>query len=162
MSFGEVNNLRKSGNLQDAFAMAQADMNADPGNIWNKRSMGWVYFDQLKAASQVEQFEAFEQILCSIAELGLPVEEDMFWEQVCWQAGKMAFAIQKTEPVDFSKLDHLFHCIVTLPFHKPSESYSFLLKAFQKSSKVWWQYTAFVEWWGLEHLRQEDYLAEEM
>ncbi|MEZ4966024.1 MAG: hypothetical protein R2791_12355 [Saprospiraceae bacterium] len=86
-----VNNLRKSGNLQDAFAMAQADMNADPGNIWNKRSMGWVYFDQLKAASQVEQFEAFEQILCSIAELGLPVEEDMFWEQICWQIGKMAF-----------------------------------------------------------------------
>lgn len=162
MSFGEVKNLRKSGNLEDAFAMAHADLTADPGNIWNKRSMGWVYFDQLKAASQVEQFEVFEQILCAIAELGLPAEEEMFWEQICWQTGKMAFAIQKTEPADFSKLDHLFQHVVTLPFHKPSESYSFLLKAFQKSSKVWWQYTAFVEWWGLEHLRPKDHLADEM
>jgi hypothetical protein len=162
MSFGEVKNLRKSGNLKDAFAMAHVDLIADPGNIWNKRSMGWVYFDQLKAACQVEQFEAFEQILCAIAELGLPAEEEMFWEQICWQVGKMAYAVQKIEPADFSKLDHLFQRIFALSFHKPSESYSYLLKAFQKSSKVWWQYAAFVEWWGLEHLRPEDYIPEEM
>jgi hypothetical protein len=150
MSFAEVKNLRKAGSLEAAFAMAQVDLNAEPENIWNKRSMSWVYFDQLKAAAQEEQFEQFEQILIAIAALGLPAEEHMFWEQICWQVGKMAFAVQKVDHVDYSMLDRLFQHITELPFPKPTASYSFLVKAFQKSNKTWSHYQAFIEWWGFE------------
>ncbi len=60
MSFAEVKNLRKAGSLEEAFAMAQVDLNTEPENIWNKRSMSWVYFDQLKAAALAEEFQQFE------------------------------------------------------------------------------------------------------
>lgn len=162
MSFTEVKNLRKAGSLEAAFAMAQVDLNADPENIWNKRSMSWVYFDQLKAAAKAEQFEQFEQILTAIAALELPAEEDMFWEQMCWQIWKMALAVQKVEHVDYSKLDRLFQHISGLTFPKPSVPYSLLLKAFQKNNKTWLGYKAFIEWWGIENLMPEDYLSEVM
>lgn len=162
MSFTEVKNLRKAGSLDEAFAMAKADLNAEPENIWNKRSMSWVYFDQLKAAALEEDFQKFEGILTAIATLELPAEEVMFWEQLCWQVGKMAFAVQKVDHVDHAHLDRLFHQIVGMPFPKPTAPYSFLLKAFQKSNKTWSQYQAFVEWWGFENLMPEDYLSEVM
>ena len=162
MSFAEVKNLRKAGNLESAFALAQADLTAAPEDIWAKRSMGWVLFDQLKTAAQEEQFDTFEQILSAVVELKLPAEEIMLWEQLCWQVGKMAFAIQKQEHVDFPRLDRLFKDIASFPFSKPAASYSFLLKAFQKNNKSWPQYSAFIEWWGIGHLMPEDYLPVEM
>lgn len=162
MPFSEVNSLRKAGNLEDAFAMAQADLIAEPENIWNKRGLSWIYFDQIKAANQSEDFEAFEQILSAITELQLPAEETMFWDQLCWQLGKMAFAAQQANHTDLARLDRLFQYIAGLPLANPGEAYSFLLKAFQKGNKVWSQYAAFVEWWSIENLRPEDYLPEEM
>jgi len=162
MSFSEVKKLRQAGNLEDAFAMAYSDLKVDPENIWGKRGMCWVYFDQLKLLAQAEQFEPIEQILNDISTLGLPAEEDMFWTQTCWQVGKIAFALQKAEHVEVAKLDRLFSLISTMPLPKPSEAYSFVLKAFQKSNKLWAHYTDFVEWWGIEHLMPKDYLPEEM
>lgn len=160
MSFAEVKNLRKAGQLEEAFALAQTDLNAAPEDIWAKRSMGWVLYEQLKNAAQNEQFESGEQILDAIAELRLPAEEAMFWDSIGWQVGKIAFALQKHNPINFPGLDRLFQRIAPLPFHRPSEPYSFLLKAFLKSNKEWMRFTDFVEWWGLEHLRTEDYVPE--
>ncbi len=74
----------------------------------------------------------------------------------------MAFAVQKVEHVNYAVLDRLFHQISALSFPKPTASYSFLLKAFQKSNKTWLGYQAFVEWWGIENLMPEDYLSEVM
>lgn len=162
MSFTEVKNLRKAGNLEEAFALAQTDLNAAPEDIWAKRSMGWVLYEQLKVAAQNEQYDTCEQILDAIGDLRLPADEDMFWDSIGWQVGKIAFAIQKNGHADFSRLDHIFQRIALLPFHKPSESYSFLLKAFLKSNKEWVRFADFIEWWGLEHLRPEDYLPEEL
>lgn len=162
MSFSEVKNLRKAGSIDEAFAMAQADLNADPENIWHKRSIAWVYFDQLKAAALAEDFDSFEQTMHAIATVGLPAEEHMFWEQLCWQIGKMAFAVQKVAQVDYSFLDRLFQHVVGLPLPKPTTPYSYLLKAFQKSNKVWSPYQAFIEWWGIENLMPEDYLSDVM
>ena len=162
MSFAEVKNLRKAGSLEEAFIMAQVDLNTEPENIWNKRSMSWVYFDQLKAAALAEEFQRFEGILTAIATLELPAEEHMFWEQICWQVGKMAFAVQKVDHVDYSMLDRLFQHIAGFSFPKPTAPYSFLLKAFQKSNKTWLKYQSFLEWWGIENLMPEDYLSEVM
>ena len=86
----------------------------------------------------------------------------MFWGHICWQIGKMAFALQRDEHNDLSKLDQLFHLIVPLTVHKPSDSYSYLLKSFQKSNKTWSNYAAFVEWWGIENLMPADYQSETM
>jgi len=162
MSFADVNALRKAGNLEQAFEMAQAELTADPENIWNKRSIAWVYFEQLKAAIHPDQFDTFMQVLTALSELNLPTEETMVMEQIAWQVGKMAFALQKADHVQFDKLDRLFQALTRLPFAKPSASYSFLLKAYQKSNKDWGQYPAFVAWWGFENLMPEDYLPDEM
>lgn len=47
MSFKEVNNLRKSGRLKEAFIMAKSDLKNDPSD-WSLRALFWVLYDLCK------------------------------------------------------------------------------------------------------------------
>ena len=133
MSFKEVKALRKSGKLEEAFKMAQQDLENDPDNLWNKRSLAWVCYDAMKDDADLAVYSQFIYFLCQLKALELPPDEKMLFDHCAFQVGKMAFALQKTESTDFSKLDELFDIIREFHFTKPSEAYSFLFKAFYKS-----------------------------
>ena len=49
--FKEVGQLRKTGKLQEALNMALDDYNQN-ADIWNARSLYWVYFEYLKDAAE--------------------------------------------------------------------------------------------------------------
>ena len=51
MSFKEVKELRQQGKLKEALELAQSDLEQNPEDIWNKRSIAWVYYDYLKIAT---------------------------------------------------------------------------------------------------------------
>ena len=59
MSFKEVNILRKSGDIKEAFQMATADLQNEPDNIWYKRAMGWVYYEFVKKAVENKDYDEF-------------------------------------------------------------------------------------------------------
>ena len=86
----DIKKLRESGELAQALTLAKAELQADPGNIWPKRNISWVYYDYLKQNSSLEQFDAFILWLNELKNLELPPEETMLFEQLCWQVGKMA------------------------------------------------------------------------
>lgn len=161
MSFKEVKELRKSGNLNEALIMAQQDLENDTTNIWNKRSLGWVYYDYMKDNATVEKFSGFKEYLEKLKALDLPADEQMIYDNCSYQIGKILFSIGSSEPIDYRKINDLFELIRDFHFSKPSESYTFLLKAFHKSYKNWANYLDFADWWGFDNLRPEDYLAEE-
>jgi|TARA_B110000908_G_C10196333_1_gene423109 protein involved in temperature-dependent protein secretion len=50
----EIKELRKSGKLREALTMAQDELQADPTNIWAKRNISWVYYDELKIWEQFQ------------------------------------------------------------------------------------------------------------
>lgn len=161
MPFKEVKELRKSGKLEEALTMANQDLEKEPANIWNKRSIAWVYHDYLKEYATKENFENFEKFINKLKALELPVDEKMVFDTCAYQIGKLIFSFANDEHIDYSKINLLFENIKTFHFTKPSESYSFLYKAFHKCYKNWTNYLQFAGWWGFDNFSSQDYLTEE-
>ncbi len=161
MSFKEIKELRQAGKLDEALQMANQALEAEPDNIWKKRAAAWVYYDYLKKNAQPESFEAFKENLTKIKDLQLPEDEKMVFDNCAWQIGSLVFALQKTEHVDYGKINELFEIIRDFHFTKPSEAYSFIYKAFHKGYQNWSNYLTFANWWNFDNLRSEDYLKEE-
>lgn len=162
MSFREIKELRQSGKLEEALQMANQALEAEPDNIWNKRAAAWVYYEYLKKNAQPESFEAFKENLIKIKDLQLPEDEKMVFDNCAWQIGSLVFALQKTEHVDYDKIDDLFEIIRDFHFTKPSEAYSFIYKAFHKGYQNWSNYLAFADWWNFENFQSIDFLKEEV
>ena len=154
MSFSEVKNLRKEGKLSDALEIAVKDLENNPEDIWNQRSIAWVYYDLLKIAQQQNNFNDFVSIIKNIKQLELPATETMIFDSCAWSIGKLLFTKNEIIP---PVLDNLFDIIKEFEFSKPKDSYSFLLKAFKKHATNWDDFVRFVEWWGLENFQQNDY-----
>jgi len=161
MSFKEATELRKLGNLEEALKMANQDLEKESENIWNKRSIAWVYHDYLRDFATKENFEKFMVYLIKLKALDLPADEKMVFDSCAYQIGKLIFSFANDEHIDYSKVNSLFENIKTFHFTKPSESYSFLYKAFHKCYKNWTNYPQFADWWGFDNFSSQDYLSEE-
>ncbi len=74
MSFKEVNELRKNGQLQEAYEMATNDLNQAPGDVWAARAMFWTLhdmaFDELKRGYNDEAAVLAERMEQLIPQLG--------------------------------------------------------------------------------------------
>lgn len=160
MSFKEIKELRKSGDLEGALKLASAALEADSENIWNKRNAGWVYYEYLKKYSSAEHYDNFKKHLLNIKALNLPEGESMMFNQCAWQIGKFVFALKKDEPIDYAKVDSLFEIIKDFHFEKPSEAYSFIYKAFHSDYQNWNRYLDFADWWNFNNFISDDYQKE--
>jgi tetratricopeptide (TPR) repeat protein len=161
MSSKEITELRKKGNLEEALKMASEMLESTPDDIWVKRAAAWVYYEYLKKYSQPNTFDKFIEFLDSLKKLYLPEDEKMVFDNSAWQIGSLVYALQKEDNVAYNKLNRIFESIKEFHFTKPSESYSFLYKAFHKGYQKWSQYETFAEWWGFENFTSEDYLKTE-
>ena len=162
MSFSQVKELRRAGNLSEALIIAREDLDRYPDEIWNKRSMAWVLNDYIKQYAKSDQFTLFEENINTLLALELPDEEMMVFNSVAWQVVKIGFDLSRETPVDLLKINKLFEIIQKLPVTKPSEPYSAVFKAFYKAHKEWPGFPEFVEWWDLGNFRSEDYLKEKL
>lgn len=158
----DIKKLRESGELAQALTLAKAELQADPGNIWPKRNISWVYYDYLKQNSSLEQFDAFILWLNELKNLELPPEETMLFEQLCWQVGKMAFILLKNNPQDHNRGIQLFEAIKTFHFPKLRKEYSALFRALHKLLKDTNRYIEFADWWGLRNFIADDFKKEKM
>ena len=107
MSFSQINQLRKAGQLRQAWVMARAELSRDSNDIWNKRAMAWVLYDYTKQNATFDQFDRFIKCLEQINNLGLPADETLFWEKLTWLVRGMAATCQrnkKHQPSQFSQL----------------------------------------------------------
>jgi len=161
MSFKEVKELRKSGKLEEALAMANQDLEKEPANIWNKRSIAWVYHDYLKEYASKENIENFIEYLNKIRLLELPADENMIFDSSAYQIGKLIFSLAHEEHINHRNVNQIFEHIKDFHFTKPSEAYSFLYKAFHKCYKTWEDYISFADWWNFDNFSSQDYLSEE-
>jgi len=157
MPASEIKELRKSGQLEKALEMAQNELNLTPDNLWAKRNISWVYYEFLKANASLENFEVFFDYLNLLNNLSFPNEEHMIFDRASYQIGKLIFTIQRMEHPDYSKINQVFDIVKSFHFTKPSESYSFLYKAFHKGYKNWSRYLEFADWWDFENFMDNDF-----
>jgi len=157
-----ITDLRKSGRLEEALALAQAEWENGVENldIWTKRAIAWVHYDYLKKAVEVASYPDLERWLEKIIELDMPDDEGVYWENIAFQIGKAGFALAKK--VDGAKisLSGFLKQLEQLRFVKPGESYSFLFKGLHKLFKENDDYIQFADWWGFDNFRDEDYESE--
>lgn len=157
----EIKELRQSGRLNEALAMAHDELSAQPNNIWCKRNIGWVYYAFLKKHVQEFNFEGFVENLLKLKALNLPEEEVMIFDTTAYQIVSMIYKLNVNDSVDYSKVNQIFDLIKEFHFTKPSESYSLLMKAFQKGAKNWSRFIEFADWWDLKNFSALDYQTEE-
>lgn len=157
----EIKELRQSGKLEEALAMAQDELKAQPDNIWGKRNISWVYYEYLKKYVQESNFQGFIENLNNIKNLNLPEEEVMIFDTSAFQIGSMLFKIQSVEPIEYSKVNQIFDMIREFHFTKPAESYSFLMNAFHKGHQNWSRFMEFADWWGFQNFVTADFQSEE-
>jgi tetratricopeptide (TPR) repeat protein len=188
MPFKEIKELRQAGKLEEALEMALkeykeakqpmefnvVDAEGNPLDnvelaanlLWPKRALAWVYYEFLKKNASANSYEEFKSYLNKINELQIPKDEKMLFDNCAWQIGKLIYALYDKDGSILldktKKLTEIFEIIKVFHFTKPSEAYTFLFKSFQKSHNSGWsKYIEFVEWWGLNNLRPEDFLKEE-
>lgn len=180
MSYNEVEQLRKAGNLTEAYEMAIEDLKAasmtDPEEpiaeqklddqegespesplVLSKRAMAWVLYDFMKASTATEYFDEFVDYLQEFVELDLDAEEKMVVNQLLWEIGKAAFEYTKEPGFDLESMEKLADITMQLQFSKQSKAYSFLFKAFHKALKESPKYIAFASWWDLRSFIRDDY-----
>lgn len=182
MSYTEVEQLRKSGNLDEAYEMAITDLKmASQGTGDNtplivtatedepeeephedavtlgKRAMAWVLYEFMKQNTAKEDFETFMDYLREFINLELDPDEKMVVNQLVWVIGKVAFEYTKDPDFDQEPMDRLAEIAMTLNFSKQSKGYSFLFKAMHKALKDSPRYIDFASWWDLRSFIRDDY-----
>jgi len=162
MSFNEVKDLRHSGKLKEAYDKAKEELEKNPNDIWNKRSIAWVLYEFIKSNAASSDFTVLEERVKELIQLSLPDDEKMVFDSVGWQIVKIGYDTLKKDPVDLALLNSLFELIKQLKFTKPSDVYSALFKMFNKIHDVWPKYLEFVQWWDFDNFRSEDYLKEKL
>ncbi|GGG88460.1 hypothetical protein GCM10011416_00910 [Polaribacter pacificus] len=168
----EIKELRESGKLEEALAMAQNELETNPENVWGKRNLAWVYYAFLKK-EQGNQNE-FITILNKVIELKMPENENLFFEQFCWAIGGHIFKISKSELSNsdkFNAVNLIFEIIKTLKLEQ-SKGHSFLLKSFHNAFKELpsdgkfntdnfvdnsKSYSAVFQWAGFDSFLEEDF-----
>ncbi len=184
MPYNEVEQLRKSGQLNEAYEQAQhnlqqahltkpfveiaEDTNAidttdtkpepQPETILvrSKRALAWVLHDLMKKQTSAENIDVFEGYLRQFVEMELRDDEKMVINQLVWIIGTAVFEFTKEPGFDVGKMENLASLTMKLRFSKPGKGYSFIFKAFHKALRDSPLYLDFVEWWDINYFMRED------
>lgn len=160
MTLEEIKTLRKNGQLDEAVVHVEAMLKADTENLWVKRGAAWVYYDFAKAHASPATYDVFRSNLQKIEELKLSSDDAMLFDSCAWQIGKMVISLLKEKIVNYHLINDMYELCRNFWFAKPSDAYSFILKAFLKGHRNWDAFLEFVDWWGLDSFRPQDYEEE--
>lgn len=156
----EIKELRTSGRLDEAYAMAKSELETNPQNIWSQRNLSWVLYSQLDEAAA--NLSIFLSKIEEVKLLNLPATEVMFFENISIVIAKATRAI--THDKDFSQdnIHQLFDSIKDLPLEKNTKWYSVLFDALHKGMKESHRYLEFADWWGLNNFKPQDFEKEKL
>jgi len=126
--FQVIMTLRKQGSLQEAYERATQALHQSPDDLWLRRAKGWVLYDLLKQELQAVSDTDDEQDDSQSARCDLKQVHKYF--------------------VEFYRLN--------LP-REDKFIYSSMLRMAIKAQRAKWSgFVKFVQWWGIEHLTEED------
>ena len=157
MSYKQMKYFQDLGDYVAAYKIARADWDANPNLHWPKNAIAWLLIRMMKTNARAFAQQRFLLQLEEFRNLGLPEADKKLWGAVAWPIRdivKDSFEMQWFTP-EFG--DNLFDAMRAMPFHKPSESYSAMVKAFIKLAGLWPQLPNFIEWWGLDNFTDYDY-----
>ena len=148
----------KTGQVQEAFNLAKADLEVMPADVWKQREVGWALYYMIKTDSEAGDYaKLLEHIdeLKSLDQLTI-ANDSMIFDNVQFQiANFIKNNIFLTDIEASSKLSTLFSKLKDYEF-KTSIGHSFLLQAILKFEN-WSEMPDFFDWWNLDNLSSKDY-----
>lgn len=154
-----IHQLRKEGQLDLAYALALAQWQQDATSIWNKRNLGWVYFDLYKKALLEADFNEKKRIWERILQLDIPTNESIFYESLSWQVIRWSYQCFKLKmPSNFYW--EVFQQVHSWSIVQPSPLFSALFKTFHTAFKGTDFYIDFMSQWTWKGLSVQDFQPE--
>lgn len=151
-----ITNLRRAGNLNEAYRVAQAALDARPDDVWCKKDMAWVLYDFAKQKATVDTKEQFVRCLDKLLEVDLPEDDDVFYNSVGFLVRGMAATMIRAENLDSAFFDALFARIKSLKIQKKTPVYSSLMTVMLRTKDWWKGFKNFCEWWRFDSFMDED------
>lgn len=154
----EIIDLCKAGQIQEAYQLAKADLDAVPTDPWNHRKLAWVLNYLMKEDAETGNYLdliAHLDELKTLDQLSIP-QDNILFDNILFKIG--SFVNKHAAPTDIdtpAKLSTFFLKLRDYSF-EPSKGYSFLLQSFIKCSG-WQEMADFLDWWNLDNLTVEDY-----
>ena len=154
-----VSELRKEGLLDEALAQVERSLAKKPDNIIAKRDKAWILQDMMSSYSSPYTSVDFAEKLDAFVAINLPGEEVIIYDNLTWIVSKFLMELSKQErdDEDFIFPDPFIEVMKKLPLSKPSESYTFLLRAVAVHQEYYKEFPSFFIWWGPENFREEDF-----
>ena len=148
----------KADQLQEAYELARADLEAAPADPWTQREVGWALYYLIRKDAENGQYE---QIIAHLDELKtldqLNMANDrLIFENVVFLIGYFAKKSLPPTGIDTpARLSMLFSQLKDYAF-TPSKGYSALLEGFIRC-EAWQEMADFIDWWNLDNLTPDDY-----
>ena len=155
-TFQEINNLRKKGQLDEAYALAQSALAQVPGDAWLLRAKAWVLYEYLDRFASFQTLDAYKKWLSEFVQLPREEKGTILYSSVAWSLRKL-LADMASKDFSSSVMDELFQLFKSIPFPPSEDSYSALLSAALKLERKWDNLYLFIEWWNLDNLTADDY-----
>ncbi|HIW10863.1 MAG TPA: hypothetical protein H9888_05095 [Candidatus Rikenella faecigallinarum] len=133
-----IRELRKQGLLAEAHELGRARLAEEPDNLWIKRDLAWVCYDQAKAETESADPARLLGCLEELAELGLSHEETMLAESIDWLLGKRIGRVVlplKNLSERWEQLRVLVVARTRLPLAAPSKGHSFYRQSVHRAAK---------------------------
>lgn len=164
---GKVTDLRKSGQLKEAWMEAQAQLSSRPNDIWAKRDFSWVIYDCLKrftdnSSPYFHDMGAYVKTLAKARSLQLPAEEEMFFENAGGNLRAVVWSLVKEGDRGVMPLTNLLEEVILWDRRSPI----FLpgtVRGLQKGLKS--DASSIVKlmtWYGLDQYSNEDFERHEV
>lgn len=152
----EIAQMRQQGMLSEAYDAIRYQLQQTPNDYSVILAAAWIYHDLIKQNAQYPTRAAFDRYLTEFLAIGVREEEFSIYESIVWDIRRMLASAAKIEYIDYAWLDSLVGKLRAIPIQKNSSAYHSLLSAAIKI-RGWIGVIEFINWWGLEHLTEEDY-----
>ncbi|MBR0498657.1 MAG: hypothetical protein IJJ78_06225 [Paludibacteraceae bacterium] len=151
-----IANLRKDGQLNEAYRLADERLRLAPTDLWAKRDMAWVLYDLAKKHATIDTKEQFLKCLSKCRKLQMPETDDVFHKSVVALIKSMAYDVARSGKEDETFFDALFVHLQGFSLARKTELCSFVMLAFMRAK--WWRgFGGFFEWWGLDSFSEADF-----
>lgn len=157
MSYNQVRHYQDLEDYEAAYRIARADWEANPTLQWPKKTISWLLIRMMKANANAYAQKKFLGELQEFGSLGIPPTDKRLWGAVAWPVRDIVADSLKMQWFTPEFGDSLFAVMRELPFDKPTESYSAMVKAFISLGGLWSQLAEFIEWWGFDSFIDYDY-----
>ncbi len=162
MTISEINSLRRDGHPDEAYAECRKLLDLNPADRYSRVAMAWCLKTLAEKAAAEKNPARFIEVMGELEPLRLDeIDEAQMVNRFAWDIRTLFEALRNQPDTLLDTADRIFATLRKLPMAPPDRYYSILAESFMRVkgrlSVPWMQFTDFMEWYGFENLRPQDY-----